>query len=384
MDDNYVKCPYCNQKLKFINPSHLKLHGKTTDIMKKEFPNQPLMCKNTTKKIFKNSNIGIKKKKSIKYIKKYLSNNSIPYIILSEYYKNSRLKLKWKCDKGHIFSMSWTEFQQGNRCPVCFGTFKRSKKEIEKFLESINYKWLGKVYHNGYSKLKLLCPNNHIIIMRFDSLIDGHRCQKCNNETKKKLFSGKGNPNWKGGYSLNNIPSYKVYTPRLIPVETTRRNKNDRNILEVNCTYCGKWFIPKLTSVMERIRSLDGRQAGENRFYCSNECKQACPIYWQQKYPRGYKSSTITREVQPELRQMRFKVDNYTCQKCKKHQDELDVPLHCHHLEGIRWEPLESADLDKVITVCADCHEKIHKIEGCGYHDMKCPDKYKTTKRKIE
>ena len=69
---------------------------------------------------------------------------------------------------------------------------------------------------------------------------------------------------------------------------------------------------------------------------------------------------------------MRLEIDNYTCQKCNKHQDELEVVLHCHHIEGIRWEPLESADLDKVIIVCEDCHKEIHKIEGCGYHDMKC------------
>lgn len=69
---------------------------------------------------------------------------------------------------------------------------------------------------------------------------------------------------------------------------------------------------------------------------------------------------------------MCFERDNYTCQKCGITQDELDVGLHCHHVEGIRWEPLESADLDKVITFCKNCHIMVHKLPDCGYHDLRC------------
>lgn len=42
------------------------------------------------------------------------------------------------------------------------------------------------------------------------------------------------------------------------------------------------------------------------------------------------------------------------------------------NLEGIRWEPLESADIDKCITLCKNCHIKVHKKDGCGYNDFKC------------
>lgn len=49
--------------------------------------------------------------------------------------------------------------------------------------------------------------------------------------------------------------------------------------------------------------------------------------------------------------------------------------LHCHHIEGIRWEPIESADMDKCIAVCKKCHKEIHKQKDCGYHDMRCEEK---------
>ena len=190
------------------------------------------------------------------------------------------------------------------------------------------------------------------------------------NKMKKTQMSS-GNNNWKGGYNKINIPKYDTYNPQLSFIEKCRRCINDQNILEVRCVYCGKWFIPKLHTVIDRIRSINSIGFGEHRFYCSEKCKTECSIYNQQYYPKEYKPAT-SREVQPELRQMRFELDNYTCQRCNKHQDELETGLHCHHIEGIRWEPLESADLDKVITLCKDCHKEVHRIEGCGYNDMKC------------
>jgi len=189
--------------------------------------------------------------------------------------------------------------------------------------------------------------------------------------SKKGLQIKKKNPSWKGGYNKKGIPTYDTYSRQLEPIEKTRRDIIDNNILNIKCIYCGRWYIPKLHEVIDRIRSINSTSFGEHRFYCSDECRQECSIYRQIKYPKGFKPAT-SREVQSELRQLRFEIDNYTCQRCKKHQDELDVALHCHHIEGIRWEPLESADLDKVITLCKICHEEVHKIERCTYYDMRC------------
>lgn len=187
----------------------------------------------------------------------------------------------------------------------------------------------------------------------------------------KPDFSKNKHPKWTGGYYNKGIPLYNTYASQINYAEECRRNKNDKNVLEVKCAYCGRWFVPTVTQVYERIRSLNGRNYGEQRIYCSDKCKHECPIFHQIAYPKDFKLET-SREVQPELRQMRFEIDNYTCQKCNKHQDDLDCGLHCHHKEGIRWEPLESADIDKVITYCKNCHIEVHKQEGCGYNDMRC------------
>lgn len=119
--------------------------------------------------------------------------------------------------------------------------------------------------------------------------------------------------------------------------------------------------------VMNRINSIEGKQSygwGEARFYCSNSCKKQCPIFNQRKFPKGFQIAT-SREVQPELRQMVFERDNWTCQKC----GEIES-LHCHHITGVELNPIESADIDNCITFCKKCHKGAHKQKGCLYSDF--------------
>ena len=223
--------------------------------------------------------------------------------------------------------------------------------------------------HNSCPNMKKINSNN---------MKGKNKGKKFSNESRNKMRKsklglqvGEKNPFWKGGYNTRNIPTFDQYSLQLEPIDKTKRNKDDSNILEVKCRYCGHWFIPKLHSVIDRIRSINNASYGDHGLYCSKKCKYECPIYKQTIHSKNYKQST-SREVQPELRQMRFKIDNYTCQKCDKHKDELDVGLHCHHIEGIRWEPLESADIDKVITLCKNCHNKVHRKDGCKYHELQC------------
>jgi len=194
--------------------------------------------------------------------------------------------------------------------------------------------------------------------------------KKHSEETKKRMGeSRKGSiRNWKGGVTKSNIPLYDTYAPQISYAEQVRRNQDDPNILEVKCTYCGKWFVPQLKNVNSRKNALNGNTSGENRLYCSDQCKRECPIYKKQKFSSEENNQKqYSREVQPELRQIVFERDNWTCQKCRSTES-----LHCHHIEGIRWEPLESADIDKCITYCKSCHGDVHKIDGCGYQDMRC------------
>ena len=192
------------------------------------------------------------------------------------------------------------------------------------------------------------------------------KCKDGRRIKMSEMKKGCKSPKWKGGYTTKGIPMYNTYAKQLSWCEKVRRNKIDKNILEVKCAYCGRWYIPKRDYIKSRILSINGKKSGESRFYCSKSCKKECPIYRKQLWPKEFKTAT-SREVQPELRQIVFKRDNYKCVKCGSTKF-----LHCHHVEGIRWEPLESADIDKCTTLCKSCHIEVHKKEGCGYHDMRC------------
>ena len=198
--------------------------------------------------------------------------------------------------------------------------------------------------------------------------------KKFSEEHKRKMSestSGEKHPNWKGGYCTNNIPLYDTYAHQISYAENVRKNKQDPNILEVTCDYCGKWFLPTTQNVCNRIQSLKGNYVGESRLYCSVDCKKECPIFNRSKYSAEENNTKrYSREVQPELRQLVFERDNYTCQKCEKYQDELNTGLHCHHYEGTEINPIESADVDNCITLCKNCHIETHK-NPCPIKDYK-------------
>jgi 5-methylcytosine-specific restriction endonuclease McrA len=207
-------------------------------------------------------------------------------------------------------------------------------------------------------------------------------------ETKKKMSEmrkDENHPNWKGGVTKRNLPLYDTYAPKIEWCEEVRRNAEEPNILEVKCTHCGKWFIPKQRDVANRLQYLKGCENSERRFYCSKACKNACPLY--DKSPETLmredavrsgrlKWLKMSREVQHELREMVLERDNYTCRKC----GSKDKPLHCHHIEPVAINPIESADIDNCITLCEDCHREAHSKDGCGYGQLRiCEEDYEST-----
>lgn len=144
--------------------------------------------------------------------------------------------------------------------------------------------------------------------------------------------------------------------------------------LIIKCLYCGKWFKPSRRQVSNRLNAIYGRSSGELRLYCSKQCKAACPTYWAKEMPKKDKPAT-SREVQPELRKIVFERDNWTCKHCGKHKDNLPIPIHCHHIDPVINNPIESADVDNCMTLCKNCHIQVHKIPGCGYHELTCARK---------
>lgn len=177
-----------------------------------------------------------------------------------------------------------------------------------------------------------------------------------------KSKTGVKNGNYKG---IGKFTSYDTYYDRLIYCEDLKRDSENSNLMNVRCTYCNIWFKPTRIQTENRLIALKNTNQGEQRYYCSNECKNLCPSYGQYKYQSDYKKRTI--EVDPNLRKIVFERDEWECQKC--HSIEK---LECHHIDPVSKEPLFANDPDSCITLCIDCHKQVHmNIEGCKYNDLK-------------
>ena len=252
------------------------------------------------------------------------------------------------------------------RCEKCRNKIRKANDLTgKKFGLLTVIKVSGRVKWEGGSRrlwlCKCECGKEHVV--RANDL-KGGKIRSCGCEQGLK---GEKNPKWLGG----GLCGFDTYADKLSFAEEIRRSPNDERVLEVKCAYCGRWFSPSVLQVSQRIRVLFGQKGhtGEGRFYCSNNCKAACPTFRKIKYPRGHQMAT-SREVQPELRQMRLACDEYSCQRCGKTIDEAQ--LHCHHIEGTVQNPIESADLDNTITLCKKCHKWAHTEEGCRYFELRC------------
>jgi len=182
-------------------------------------------------------------------------------------------------------------------------------------------------------------------------------------ETKAKMSIN--NYNSKGGVRKLNLPLYDTYFERLAYAEELRLyiDEEGRRLLEVVCSKCGAWFVPKDYSVRQRIRCLNGRDGGESRFYCSQICIDNCEIYRKNpndflvinnnndKLYTDYELSIWSKEV--------LKRANYKCEYCG-----TDAK-HAHHIEPKKLVPGLALDPENGLACCIECHYKYGHKDNC-------------------
>ena len=78
------------------------------------------------------------------------------------------------------------------------------------------------------------------------------------------------------------------------------------------------------------------------------------------KFPWERKSSDRNTKEYSEWRESVYKRDKYTCQICKK----VGGNLNAHHIKEYAKFPELRFEIDNGITLCEECHRKIHKKGG--------------------
>lgn len=113
------------------------------------------------------------------------------YVLLDQEYINCKTKMITKCPKGHIHEVSFDNFKRGKRCPTCNNNSKKlTYDEVKKYVESFNYKLIDENYINANRKLNMKCPNHkhNIFKMNFAQFKLGHRCPKCQHESRSLSY----------------------------------------------------------------------------------------------------------------------------------------------------------------------------------------------------
>lgn len=359
---DYSKVVYVNSrsKVEIICPLHGSFFQRASDHYASKYgcPECGKIAGKIAAKIAKNVRI----LSTEDFIKKAKATHGNKYDYSLVEYSTSRTKVKIICAVHGVFEqVPSNHIYQKSDCLECSYIFRAEKLKTPK-QEFINdcIKVHGIIY--DYSKVEYKGRHNKIIII----------CKKHGpfKQTAKHHLNGNGCPYcagmFGGNFKKRKIAGFESFSPKLEEIGLeTKRDPKDKDVLNVKCFYCDSWFRPLLYSVKNKCFAITQTDKGECNFYCSDSCKQNCSTYNRQKYPKGFKVDT-SREVQSELRKMRFKIDNYQCQVCFANKN-----LHCHHYEGIEINPIESADIDNCITLCKKCHKELHKIPGYTYQDYK-------------
>jgi hypothetical protein len=180
----------------------------------------------------------------------------------------------------------------------------------------------------------------------------------------------------------NQLGRYDTYASKLKPYgEKVRQDPNNQELIQVQCKLCKEWFNPTNRKIQTRIRAINGNANSlgtENHLYCSQECKDSCPLYrtriseliTQQRLQNNNLLEEDFQRIQQESRAYFLKIKNPDkCELCGKKLDQSDLIMH--HIIPVSIEYIFEADIDNVIFICKNCHGQTHQIDGCKTGQLK-------------
>jgi hypothetical protein len=157
-------------------------------------------------------------------------------------------------------------------------------------------------------------------------------------------------------YLLFSIIEEMRYNPDKIEEKEIQVHCKNHSCL--NSKEKGGWFTPTAGQTQERIRSVEKTGRDLAYFYCSQECKDICPLYNVKGSKFIKKKEIYTHSEYQTFRHHVLTRDNNICQFCGN--KAIDV----HHERPQKLEPLFVLDPDYAWSCCEKCHyEKGHKDE---------------------
>lgn len=238
-------------------------------------------------------------------------------------------------------------------CNSCRASFARnSYRKSKKRMLEVSRNWRNRNIKKVREKARAYYFDNR------DERLKYIRQWQVKNADKKAEYSN----NW-----LKSPALFDTFAERMLYAEPSIKRAG--RFISVECTYCGKRFLPNNQSVSHRISSLENFGFGERRLYCSDGCKDVCPTYNQVDH---YKGDAIgsSREVPADFRRIVFERRGRNCEKCGR----CVGGLHIHHVDGYAEQPMFAADVRNVLVLCKECHLAVHRQPGCSYKEYSCKE----------
>ncbi len=145
------------------------------------------------------------------------------------------------------------------------------------------------------------------------------------------------------------------------PIEEKEIQVHCKNHECKNSKEKGGWFTPTKSQLGERLQALENpRGFGESNFYCSQHCKDTCPLYGLQGDPFKNTELPYTSAEKHIWRQVVLELDKGLCQFCGKPATDV------HHIKPVKTHPHLALDPDNGISFCEECHYKIGHQGECS------------------
>ncbi len=160
--------------------------------------------------------------------------------------------------------------------------------------------------------------------------------------------------------------------PTFTLIEPMRYNPDKPDEIQVHCKHhkCinskenGGWFTPTSRQIEKRIERLERDGIDGSGFYCSDQCKQECPIYGlNPNNIINQNTSNTMHYTQLEYNIWRIEVFKRAENECEYCGEEAK---HCHHSKPQKLEPFFSLDPDYGIACCEKCHFKYGHKDECN------------------
>lgn len=152
------------------------------------------------------------RKLSYTYVKEQFERRG--YILLSNEYINSKVKLEYRCQEGHEHSITWNDFQKGSGCPICNSSGRPSLtyNYIFNAFYREGYKLLDKEYKGRFIKLNYICPVGHRHNTFWSNWQQGYRCPYCHADSTRECIDNIRKEFESEGYILLSTVYKNIYT----------------------------------------------------------------------------------------------------------------------------------------------------------------------------